>query len=154
MPTFETILVPGRKPPYDSWTFILVPPELAVLWGAGPKAVRGTISGMVFRGTASRGEGSLRVPVTRVLCEAAGVRCGDSVEVVLDLDADPRPVAIPDELQAVLRADPDVAALYDALPPAHRRAWAGYVAEAKRPETRLRRAQSAPRGIRAREFPG
>ena len=153
MHRFQTVLVPGRKSPYDSWTFIILPPELAMRWGAGQKAVRGTISGKEFRGTASRGEGSLRVPVPRALRDEAGVRCGDSVEVMLDLDTAPRPVQIPDELQAVLEANPDVAALYDVLPPSHRRAWAEYVAEAKRPETRIRRACHAPAGIRARAFP-
>ena len=70
--------------------------------------------------------------------------------------ADPSPgspVKIPDELQAVLEANPEVAALYDVLPPSHQRAWAEYVAEAKRPETRMRRACNAPAGIRARAFP-
>jgi hypothetical protein len=153
MHCFQTILVPGKKSPYRSWTFIIIPPELAMEWGAGQKVVRGTISGKVFRGTASRGEGVLRVPVPRALREEAGVRCGDTVEVVLELDTNPRPVYIPNELQAVLKANPEVAALYDELPPSHRRAWATYVAEAKRPETRMRRAQKAPDGIRARAFP-
>jgi len=153
MHCFQTILAPGKKPPYTSWTFLIIPPELAMEWGPGQKAVRGTISGKAFRGTASRGEGVLRVPVPRDLREEAGVRCGDTVEVVLELDPDPRPVDIPDELQAVLNADPEVAALYDELPPSHRRAWATYVAEAKRPETRMRRARKAPDGIRARAFP-
>jgi Bacteriocin-protection, YdeI or OmpD-Associated/Domain of unknown function (DUF1905) len=153
MHRFRTILAPGLKPPYTSWTFLVVPPEVAKVWGPGQKAVRGTLAGKAFRGTASRGEGVVRVPVPRALREASGVRRGDTVEVALALDTAPRPVDLPDELQAVLRSDPGLAALYDALPPAHRRAWATYVAEARRPETRVRRARSAPDGIRARAFP-
>jgi uncharacterized protein YdeI (YjbR/CyaY-like superfamily) len=71
----------------------------------------------------------------------------------LQVDPDPRLVDIPRELQAVFDHAPDVAALYEALPPSHRRAWATYVAEAKRPATRLERASRAPKGIRARAFP-
>lgn len=153
MNEFRTTLVPGKKPPYDSWTFLVVPAELAAEWGAGQKAVRGTISGEPFRGTASRGEGALRMPLRRDLCERLGVRCGDTVEVVIELDTDPRPIEIPEELRAVFDDDPAVARLYDQLPPSHRRAWASYVGEAKRPETRARRARNAPAGIRARQFP-
>lgn len=153
MTSFRTILVPGTKPPYASWTFLIIPPELAAEWGAGPKAVRGTISGRPFRGTVSRGEGVLRMPVPRELREQAGVRSGDTVDVEIELDTDPRPIKLPDELRAVFEENPEVARLYDRLPLSQRRAWAAYVAEAKRAETRKRRAQKAPDGIRAREFP-
>ena len=153
MTSFQTILVPGTKLPYRSWTFLVLPPELEVDWGAGRKAVRGTIAGTPFRGTVSRGEGVLRMPVPRELREEAGVRCGDTVEVVIELDTNPRPLELPDELRAVFDDDPAVAELYDQLPPSHRRAWATFVDEAKRPETRIRRARKAADGIRARQFP-
>lgn len=153
MHKFRTTLVPGKKRPYISWTFLVIPRELAGEWGAGQKAVCGTISGKPFRGTVSRGEGVLRMPVPRDLREQMGIACGDTVDVVIELDLAPRPMELPDELRAVFDGNPDVAALYEKLPPSHRRAWAAYVDEAKRPETRLRRARKAPDGIRAREFP-
>jgi len=153
MHRFQTTLVSGKKRPYVSWTFLIVPPDLAAKWGRGSKAVRGTLSGHPFRGTASRGEGALRVPIPRDVRDKAGVTLGDSVEVALELDPEPRPVSVPPELRRVFEDEPEIAALYERLPPAHRRAWATYVAEAKRPETRIRRARKAPDGIRAREFP-
>ena len=153
MHRFQTRLVSGRKRPYTTWTFLIVPAALATTWGAGQQPVRGTISGHAFRGTASRGEGALRVPVPRELRESAGLKRGDTVTVELELDTDARAVQIPDELRAVFGHDPEVAALYDDLPPAHRRAWAAYVSEAKRPATRALRAGKAPDGIRARAFP-
>lgn len=153
MHRFRTILVPGKKRPYRSWTFVVVPAGAAKSFGPGPIAVRGTISGHAFRGTASRGEGVLRIPIPRDLRESTGLGRGDAVEVALEVDTAPRPVRVPEELRAIFEADPEVAALYDELPPSHRRAWASYVADAKRPETRLRRARRAPDGIRARAFP-
>jgi hypothetical protein len=153
MHRFRTTLVSGTKRPYTSWTFVVVPQRVAKIWGPGPKAVCGTIAGSAFRGTASRGEGCLRVPIPTAFRQSAGLICGDSVEVTLDLDTEPRRVEIPAELKAVFRNDPEVSALYGRLPPAHRRAWASFVAEAKRPETRRRRAGLAPVGIRARAFP-
>lgn len=153
MNRFRTTLVAGNKAPYTSWTFLLIPAELADEWGAGQKAVRGTIAGKSFRGTATRGEGELRVPLSQDLREELGVSAGDTVDVAIELDSEPRPIVIPDELRAVLDADPEIAAIYDDLAPSCRRAWASYVADAKQPETRVRRARKAPDGIRAREFP-
>lgn len=153
MTRFKTTLVAGRKPPYSSWTFLVIPRELAKAWGPGHKAVRGTIAGHPFQGTASRGEGALRVPIPKPLREAAGIRRGDAVEVTLELDQRLRTIEVPAELEAVFKKDPEAAALFDQLPPAHRRAWASWVAEAKRSETRERRAAKAPQGIRDRAFP-
>lgn len=153
MHRFRTVLVSGTKRPYRTWTFLVVPPDVATNWGPGQKVVRGSISGHEFRGTASRGEGSLRVPIARDFREMAGLACGDTVDVTLELDVSPRPAQVPVELQVVLKDDSDAAALYETLPPSLRRAWATYVAEAKYPETRRRRAQRAPAGIRARAFP-
>jgi hypothetical protein len=151
---FEATLVPGGKAPYTTWTFLVIPSEIAEAWGPGRHAVRGTLAGIPFRGTVSRGEGVLRMPVPGQLRDQAGVSNGDQVAVSIERDPEPRPVEIPDELRAVLDTDPELAQLFDALPPAHRRAWAGHVGEAKRPETRVRRAARASAGIRARSFPG
>lgn len=153
MNRFTTTLASGAKRPYASWTFLVIPPDLAAEWGPGRIAVRGTIAGTAFRGTATRGEGKLRMAVPRDLRERAGVAAGDTVDVAIALDTEPRPLELPAELRAVFSHDPEVGRLYDQLPPAHRRAWAAYVADAKRPETRERRARKAPQGIRAREFP-
>jgi hypothetical protein len=153
MHRFRSTLVPGSKVPYRTWTFLVIPRKIAAAWGPGQKAIRGTIGGHPFQGTASRGEGVTRMPLPREFRETTGFRCGDTVDVVLDLDPAPRPVDVPSELRAVLRRDPEAAALFDTLPPSCRRAWAEHVAEAKRPETRLRRAERAPAGIRARAYP-
>jgi hypothetical protein len=153
MKRFRTTLVPGGKPPYASWAFLIIPAELAAKWGSGQVAVRGAVAGTAFRGTASRGEGQLRVPIPRELRERAGISVGDTVDVAIELDTKPRPLSIPDELRAVLSDQPEVGRLYEALPPSLRRSWAAYVGEAKRPDTRIRRARKAPGGIRARQFP-
>lgn len=153
MNRFQTVLVSGTRNPYVTWVFVVVPPELEAGWGPGRKDVRGKINGHPFTGTASRGEGVLRIPIPKSLREKAGIKRGDRVEVELAFDTDRPLLPIPIELQSVFNDDPEVAAFYDRLPPAHRRAWATYVAEAKRPETRLERARRAPDGIRARVFP-
>ncbi len=49
----------------------------------------------------------------------------------------------PPALERALEADPGARAIYDALPPSHRREYARWIDEAKREETRDRRAQQA-----------
>lgn len=95
----------------------------------------------------------MRVPIPRDFREMAGLGRADTVDVALELDLSPRPVNVPAELRAKLRGDPELSALYEKLSPSMRRAWAAYVEQAKRPETRVRRAQEAAKGIRARAYP-
>ena len=54
-------------------------------------------------------------------------------------------VAVPEELAAALALKKNRKAkeIFDAFPPSHRREYAEWIAEAKRPETRLRRAAQA-----------
>jgi hypothetical protein len=154
MPSFSTVLVPGGKRPYDSWTFVVVPDHVVAILGSRRVQVRGTIAGVRFTGTVSRGEGVYRMPVPRDLQARANVACGDNVRVFMETDPEPRSLPIPRELREVLAANPDLSQRFDDLPPAHRRAWAAYVAGAKRAETRVRRAAKAPDGIRRKSFPG
>ncbi len=154
MPSFSTVLVSGAKRPYDSWTFVVVPDHVVATLGSKRARVRGTIRGVSFTGTVSRGEGVYRMPVPCDLRIKANIACGDRVRVFMQIDPEPRPMNIPPELQEVLAADPGLARSFDNLPPAHRRAWAAHVANAKRVETRVRRAAKAADGIRNKTFPG
>lgn len=49
----------------------------------------------------------------------------------------------PDELAAALDASPAARATYNALPPSHQREYDRWIDEAKKPETRKRRAEQA-----------
>ena len=154
MPSFSTVFVSGTKRPYDSWTFVVVPDHVVATLGSKRAQVRGTIKGVSFTGKVSKGEGVYRMPVPRDLPTKAKIACGDKVRVLMEVDPEPRPVHIPQELQEVLAADPDLSRRFEGLPPAHRRAWAAYVTDAKRAETRTQRAAKAPDGIRSKSFPG
>ena len=81
--------------------------------------------------------------------EAAGMKKGDKVRVSLERDTEPRTVAVPAELQAALAADPQARAALERLSYSHRREYAGWVAEAKKEETRARRAAKAMELLRA-----
>ena len=153
MHRFESELVPGAKAPYDTWTFVVVPDAVYRELGKAKPRVRGKIGGVEFRETVNRSGGVPRLLVRRALLEQIGAAKGDVVEVELKLDREPRTFEVPPELDAILQEEASLAELYAKLPPSMRRAWAVYVGEAKRPETRLRRAEKARGGIRERLYP-
>ncbi|MHC4377325.1 MAG: DUF1905 domain-containing protein [Planctomycetota bacterium] len=154
MPTFRTELIHGRKRPYSTWTFVRVPESVrAKFEGSGRLPVKCTLRRATFRGTLSRGEGDYRIHVKKELLEELGLAAGDRVQVTLELDREPRTFAIPGELQALLDGDAALARAYADLTPSLKRAWAQYIDEGKRQDTRDRRAKKAPAGIRARLYP-
>jgi uncharacterized protein YdeI (YjbR/CyaY-like superfamily) len=55
----------------------------------------------------------------------------------------------PPELAARLRTDPDAKDAFESLAPSHRREYARWVAEAKLPQTRLRRSEVALERLKA-----
>lgn len=150
---FESELVAGKKAPYDTWTFVTVPDVVYRELGKARPAVCGTIGGVEFRGTVNRSGGVPRLLIKRELLGRIGAVRGDVVEVRLELDLEPRDVEVPPELRAVFEEDRQLAELYAASSPSMRRAWATYVDEAKRGETRLRRAEKAREGIRGKLYP-
>lgn len=51
-----------------------------------------------------------------------------------------RPIDLPEELTAALAGNAQAKAIFERMPPSHQRETARHVAEAKRPETRNKRA--------------
>ena len=111
--------------------------------GRARAPVRVTIAGFTFRTTVAVYGGRALIGVNKANREAAGVEAGDRVTVELELDTEPREVGIPSELAAALAAEPELRAFFDGLSYTHRREYAEWVAEAKREETRRRRAAKA-----------
>jgi uncharacterized protein YdeI (YjbR/CyaY-like superfamily) len=93
--------------------------------------------------------GESLVGLNRQVRETAGVAAGDTVDVVLVLDREPREVDVPDDLAAALAADAQAKATFDAMAFTHRKEYARWIAEAKRDDTRQRRLSQAIEMIRA-----
>jgi len=100
--------------------------------------VRGTINGFAYRSSIfPMGEGGCHVMVVNKEMRAgAGVKYGDTAEIVMELDTAPRTVTVPPELKKVLAKNKRAQALFDKLSYTHRKEFARWVTEAKRPETR------------------
>jgi bacteriocin resistance YdeI/OmpD-like protein/uncharacterized protein DUF1905 len=135
--------------PADVGTFVVIPPEVVTALGAtGRTSVTGTIDGQPFANQVMpytfEGVGrQVVMVVNKAVRTALGKEAGESVEFVLARDTRSRSadVAIPAELAEALAADPESRSRFDGLAPSHRREYAEFVGEAKREETRRRRAE-------------
>ena len=121
--------------------WVQVPFDPREVFGEARPAVRGTVNGTPIRGRLAIYGGEAYLGLRREIREAAGIADGDMVEVVLERDDEPREVQLPPELDAAL--DAQARSAFDALAFTHRREYAEWVGEAKRAETRARRAQRA-----------
>jgi len=121
----------------------------AVGEGARRFPVVATVNGYTWRTSVARMGGEFLVGLSREVRQGAGVEAGDEAEVAIELDRAPREVEVPEALAAALAADPQAAALFGRMAFTHRKEYARWVAEAKRPETRQRRVAQALEMIRA-----
>lgn len=123
--------------------FVLVPFDVKEAFGSGRPKVRALIDGHEYRGSiANMGQGhclGIRKDVRAVI----GKDVGDSVRIEVALDTAPRVVEVPDELSQAFARAPEARTSFDALSYTHRKEYAVWVAEAKKPETRDRRATKA-----------
>jgi hypothetical protein len=116
--------------------------------GAKRFPVRATINGYSFRTTVTRMRGEFLLGLNREVRESAGAEAGDTVEVAIELDTEPREVDVPEALATALADDAAARATFEALSFTHRKEYARWVAEAKRAETRDRRVAKALEELR------
>lgn len=119
-------------------TMFRVPFDLEEAFGRARPPVRVTIRGHTWRTTPGVYDGVGHIVVNRAVKAATGVDAGDRVRVAMELDTEPRNVALPRDLQAALAADPVAEAAFARLSFTHRREYVEWIEEAKRPETRSR----------------
>jgi hypothetical protein len=123
--------------------WVEVPTEVASSFASLRAAVRGTINGVEFRSRLAVYGGRSYLGLTAPVRRAAGIDVGDRIDVSLEADEELRVVAVPAEFTAALAASPAAKAAYDRLSFTHRKEYAGWIGEAKRPETRERRTNKA-----------
>jgi len=113
----------------------------AAALGGGRKAfpVRVTVNGHTFPGRVARMGGENLIGLSKAVRAACGVEPGDEADVVVAPDDAPREVEVPEALATALAGDEEARRAYEALAYTHRKEFARWVAEAKRPETRERR---------------
>jgi Bacteriocin-protection, YdeI or OmpD-Associated/Domain of unknown function (DUF1905) len=110
-------------------------------------SVQATIDGVPYAGqvmpyTFEGREKRVVLGITKAIRAEAGKAIGDELAIELERDDRSRSesVEVPTELADALASDEAAAAAWASLAPSHRREHARHVAEAKREETRRRRA--------------
>jgi Bacteriocin-protection, YdeI or OmpD-Associated/Domain of unknown function (DUF1905) len=143
---FRTTVELGGK----TATGLEVPAEVVDALGAGRKPpVTVTIGGHSYRSTVAVMGGRYLLPLSAENRTAAGVSAGDEVDVDVELDTEPREVAVPDDLAAALEADGAAREAFERLSYSHRRRHVMAIEDAKTPETRQRRVTKALEMLRA-----
>lgn len=136
---FRTKVVAG--PHGEAWCYVRIPAEVTAALGTKARvSVKLTEGRNVYRTSVfPDGKGRHHAMFTQAMRAAAGVKAGDVVGLVLERDTGERKVDVPADLRKALAARPRAKAFFDGLSPSCRKEYAGYVDEAKRPETRKRR---------------
>lgn len=137
---FEAEIREGR----GGGAYVVVPDTvIAALGGAGRIRVKAAFDGAPYRGSVARMRGETMLGVVRAIRERIGKGPGDRVAVIVEVDREERTVQVPDELEAVLHGSDSAREFFDSLSYTCRREYARWVGEAKREQTRQRRAAKA-----------
>lgn len=139
----ETGEHPGLAERRGSPHYFILPVDIHAAFGRHRPPVLVTIRGFTYRTTPARYGDDYYLVVNRSVREATGLAHGDRVRIRIELDTEPRVVESPPELSASLAGAMDARAIFNRLSYSHQKAYADWVAEAKRPETRIRRAASS-----------
>jgi Bacteriocin-protection, YdeI or OmpD-Associated/Domain of unknown function (DUF1905) len=102
--------------------------------------VHGQVEGLPLKTTLSpRGRGAYRLHIHSNIWRKLRIDAGDTVEVMLLLDAEPRDPILPHDLAGGLADAPRALALFNSLTPAFRRQIVRYVEQGKHASTREKR---------------
>ena len=129
-------------------TGIPVPADVVTALGQGKRPpVVVTVGGHSYRSTVAAYGDVFMLPLSQERRAAAGVEAGQTVEITLELDAEPRTVDVPDDLAAALAERPGLRAAFDALSYSTRKEHVRQVETAKAAETRQRRIAKIVAGL-------
>jgi hypothetical protein len=118
------------------------------VFGRARAPVKVTLNGHTYRSTIAMMGGFPCVPLRRSNREAAGLEGGETIDISLELDADKRDVTPPADFVEALKTTPGAWEGWRGLSYTRRREHVEAIEDAKKPETRVRRIESAIRLIR------
>ena len=140
MPTFRTTLRQSGK----EATGIQIPPEIVESLGAGKvPAVALVVNGYAYRSTVAVMGGNYMVSFNADHRAASGIKAGDVLDVEINVDKEPRTVAVPADLDAALDAEPRARATFEQISNSNRGWHVSQVTGAKTDETRQRRIEES-----------
>ncbi len=123
-------------------TGIEIPAEVVTSLGSSKRPkVRVTINGYTYRSSVASMGGRFMLGVSAKVREEAGVAGGDTVDVDIELDTEPREVVVPPDLAAALKRDAEAKRVFDDLSFSKKQRFVLPIDDAKTAETRQRRIE-------------
>ena len=123
-------------------TTLKIPFDVHAEWGRkGRVPVRATLNGFPIRSSIFCYSGIYFLVINKQMREGTGLKAGDSVDVIMEIDLEPRVVQVPADLQTALKTNDPARTYWEKLSYTHQREYVAYITEAKRAETRTRRIE-------------
>lgn len=119
--------------------FTIEDADVVALGGGGRPKVVVTVEGVTWRTSLARMGGCYLLGLTKAQFAETGVAVGESYEVEIVLDTEPRVVEVPDDLAAALASDPGRAAAWQRWSYTRQKEAALALTAAKQAATRERR---------------
>lgn len=131
-------------------TGIEVPEGIVNALGAGRRPpVVVTINGHSYRSSIAVMGGQNMIGVSAANRELTGASAGDTVDVDVELDMQPRVIDVPKDLAVALEAEPEAKAFYATLPYSTQRRYVEPIADAKTDEKLARRIAKVMTDLKA-----
>ena len=126
-----------------NWAIVWIPFDVAKVWKSrGHLKVKGEINGFPFRtALLPTRAGRHFMIVNKQMQKGAKVRPGMKARFRMEADTEERVAPAVPELEKILRSSRPLQKFYESLSPSMRRDFARFIAAAKQPVTRLRRAE-------------
>jgi hypothetical protein len=140
---FKATLVRPDTP--GSWTYLDIPFDVKEAFGQkGQVRVKGTVNGQAYRSSAMpKGDGSHFLVVNKTIRDKIKVTRGNSIQVVMELDTDPRTTEVPDDFQQALNKNRAAKAIFEKFSYSRQNEYVTWIMSAKTDKTRVNRIQSA-----------
>ena len=143
--TFETTVEAGER----GRIFITIPFDPKSVWGKQSRYyVKGTINQSPFNGSLGVRDGITFMPLNKELQQAAHLKPGDHVTVVME-SAEAVRETVPDDLQSALQTAPAAATFFDGLSAFYHNTYIEWIVSAKKSETRRERVGKAVELLKA-----
>lgn len=125
-------------------TGINVPDEVVEKLGAGKKPpVIVTVNDYTYRNTIAVMGGKFMIGVSADIRSKTGIKGGDKVKVILELDTKPRKVEVPTDFLQLLDGNPKAKQFFETLSYSNKQRYVLPIGQAKTEETRQRRMEKA-----------
>ena len=130
-------------------TGVEVPAKVVEALGSTKRPlVKVTINGYTYRNAIAPMGGVFMLGISEEVRNRSGVQGGDTIDVDVELDTQPREVEVPPELAKALAKDAKAKKYFESLSYSKKYALAAPIANGKTPETRSRNLAKAMEALR------